>query len=373
MFLNKPEYNSFIDKIYNICNRPIRKVKADTTMKKAQKEVEGRETAKIKVNPRFGLEDLIQIIIDTANKYKIPERDLMDKIITKETMVRFINAELNKAFGYASGDKVIQIGTVFWRYGDSSIAHNNIITLGSCSPFKIGDMPCEIISRTLERDVLIEWSKLIELHDPDIIIGYNTFGFDESFMYDRITDIAMDNIDRMTLTREDMKVLETKITYKKFINLGKFDESIVKRVPDAKGGLINKKLSSSALGDNFMYYFNTPGRVQIDLLKVCQASLTKLPSYKLDSVAEFYISGKIKDILPTNGSTVAPEKSCLVKVDNIQELEIGNYIVISMSATTAKLYDGEKIKILENSQIFLEKSNQSFIRFSSIYGLGQVS
>ena len=65
--------------------------------------------------------------------------------------------------------------------------------------------------------------------------------------------------------------------------------------------MINKKLSSSALGDNFLYYFNMPGRVQIDLLKVCQASLTKLPSYKLDSVAEYYISGKIKEIGGNDG------------------------------------------------------------------------
>ena len=50
----------------------------------------------------------------------------------------------------------------------------------------------------MERDVLLEWSKLIELHDPDIIIGYNTFGFDESFMYDRIADLCID-VERHTL------------------------------------------------------------------------------------------------------------------------------------------------------------------------------
>ena len=34
-------------------------------------------------------------------------------------------------------------------------------------------------------------------------------------------------------------------------------------------------------------------------------------------------------------------------MDNINELDIGNYIVISMAATTAKLFDGEKLKIIE--------------------------
>ena len=364
VFTNSSDFAVFIDKIYGICNRPIRKVKANNEMKKAVKEVTAIESAKTKTNPRFAIDDLVKIINDVAKKNKIPEKDLQDKIISKETMVRFINILLNRSFGHAEGDKVIQIGTVFWRYGEPEICHNNIITLKGCSAFKVGDKNCEVISKTMERDVLLEWSKLIELHDPDIIIGYNTFGFDESFMYDRIADLCID-VERATLTKEDIKTLEQNTQYNKFINMGRLDDNIIKKVPDAKGAMINKKLSSSALGDNFLYYFNMPGRVQIDLLKVCQASLTKLPSYKLDSVAEFYISGKIKEIgkvgeVLVSGSGevgemsgmgglggVGPDASCYLKVDNIVELEVGNYIVISMSATTAKLFDGEKLKILE--------------------------
>jgi DNA polymerase elongation subunit (family B) len=372
MFTKKPEYKLMIDKIFTICNRPIRKVKANTIMKKAQNEVTAIETAKLNKSTRFNLDDLIKIINEVARKYKIPERDLQDKMITKETMVRFVNNELNRAFGFAKGDTVIQIGTVFWRYGESSICHNNIITLKSCSQFDVGGKPCEIIAREEERDVLLEWAKLIDEHDPDIIIGYNTFGFDESFMYDRITDIAHD-VDRLTLTKEDLKALETNLTYQKFINLGRFEPEIIKKVPDAKGGIVNKKLSSSALGDNFMYYFNMPGRVQIDLLKVCQASLTKLPSYKLDSVSEFYISGKIKDIIV---DAAHPKESCKIKVDNVQELEVGNYIVISMSSTTAKLYDGDKLKIIaidkEASKVVLDKPiPKSCLASVPLWGLGK--
>jgi DNA polymerase elongation subunit (family B) len=373
VFLKSPEYTQMITKIYNICNRPIRKIKANTIMKKAQTEVSAIETAKIAKTSRFAIDDLIKIIAEVARKYKIPERDLQDKIITKETMVRFVNNELNRAFGFAQGDTVIQIGTVFWRYGETDICHNNIITLKSCAPFDIGGKPCEIISREQERDVLQEWASLIDKHDPDIIIGYNTFGFDESFMYDRITDIALPDIERLTLTKEDIKLLEVNPTYQKFINLGRFDPEIVKRVPDTKGGIVNKKLSSSALGDNFMYYFNMPGRVQIDLLKVCQASLTKLPSYKLDSVSEFYISGKIKDVILDNPNLY---ESCKIKVDNVQELEVGNYIVVSMSATTAKLYDGDKLKILEidkeHSKVILDKPiPKSCLSSIPLWGLGK--
>ena len=374
MFVNNPtsDYPAMLLRIYNICNHSIRKIKANTIMKKAQNEVAFSEEAKIKNNPRFNMVDLIGLINTTARKYNIPERDLQAKIITKDTMVRFVNHELNRAFGFAKGDSVIQIGTVFWRYGDPCIAHNNIITLKSCTPFKVGDQSCEVISRTEERDVLLEWAKLIDEHDPDIIIGYNTFGFDESFMYDRITDICH-TTDRLTLTREDLKMLETNPNYQKFINLGRFDLDIIKRVPDAKGCMVNKKLSSSALGDNFLYYFNMPGRVQIDLLKVCQASLIKLPSYKLDNVAEFYISGKIKDVILHDPSD---SHSTVLKVDNINELEEGNFIVISMATTTAKLNDGEKFKILEihkdTGKIVLDRPvPQTCLSSVPMWGLGK--
>jgi DNA polymerase elongation subunit (family B) len=374
VFTNSNDFMMFVDKIYSICNRPIRKVKANNEMKKAVKEVTAIETAKLAKNPRFTIDDLIKIINEVAKKYKILEKDLQDKIITKETMVRFINILLNKSFGHAEGDKVIQIGTVFWRYGEPEICHNNIITLKGCDAFKVGDKNCEVISRMMERDVLLEWSKLIELHDPDIIIGYNTFGFDESFMYDRIADLCID-VERASLTKEDIKTLEQNTNYNKFINMGRLDDNIIKKVPDAKGAMINKKLSSSALGDNFLYYFNMPGRVQIDLLKVCQASLTKLPSYKLDNVAEFYISGKIKEIGNAEDGVNSSE-SCYLKVDNIQELDIGNYIVISMAATTAKLFDGEKLKILEidraSKKIKVDRAVPKFCLSSGpVWGLGK--
>ena len=376
VFTNSELFASFTKKIYNICNKPIRKVKANNEMKKAVKEVVAIESARMKKNTKFSIDDLELIITEVAKKNKIIERDLKDKVISKDIIVRFINQEINKAFGLAQGDSVIQIGTVFWRYGDSEVCHNNIITLKGCDKFTIGGNDCEVISKSTEKDVLLEWAKLIELHDPDIIIGYNTFGFDESFMYDRITDLCLD-VDRITLTKEDMKALDTNPQYNSFINLGRFDNTIIKRVSNAKGGIINKKLSSSALGDNFLYYFNMPGRVQIDLLKVCQASLTKLSSYKLDSVAEFYISGKIKEVV--GGSSCSgseDDSSCVLKVDNIQELEIGNYIVISMAATTAKLFDGDKLKILDinrdTKKITVNKPvPKSCLASGPVWGLGK--
>ena len=47
----------------------------------------------------------------------------------------------------------------------------------------------EIVSRGQERNVLLEWAKLIKTEDPDIIIGDNTFGVDWHFLVDRADEL----------------------------------------------------------------------------------------------------------------------------------------------------------------------------------------
>ena len=46
----------------------------------------------------------------------------------------------------------------------------------------------EIESYKTEKEVLITWMKVIQREDPDIIIGYNIFGFDYLFMYERAVE-----------------------------------------------------------------------------------------------------------------------------------------------------------------------------------------
>ena len=355
-------FDNLCREIFLICNRPIRKIKADTAMKNASKYVaieEGRIIAQLKKSKHFhGLQiaDYIEIVNKAAVKYNVPIKDLQEKLIQKDMMVRFVNQELNRFLGRAFGDKVIQIGTVFWRFGDDKPFYNNIITLGGCSPFNVGDTPCDVVSCKNELDVLLEWSKLVERVDPDIVLGYNTFGFDESFMYDRVVDLLLKNQNKPTIEREDIAELEAESRYMKFMNMTRLSDKVIERVKDAKGRMINKKLASSALGENFLYFFNMPGRVQIDLLKVCQASLDKLPSYKLDDVAEHYISGKIKDFYP-DPDYPDGNLSRIIKVDNIKEVQVGNYVTIGMTTTTQKLYDGDKL-IVESIEGSIMKLNK---------------
>ena len=184
-------------------------------------------------------------------------------------------------------DKIIQIGSVFSIYtGD--IYKKCIITLDTCDP--IDD--CIVISVKTEKALLLEWTKLIQQEDPDILTGYNIWGFDEYYMYNRSIH---ENIKCEYLFSKLSKLKNLRCQY------------------------IEKSLSSAALGDNLLKYFDTVGRLQIDLMKVIQQNY-KLNSYKLDMVAETFIQNKIISYEIINNNTLK------IISNNLHLLKVGNYI-----------------------------------------------
>ena len=335
-YLKTENFNKLCKELLFICDRPIKKIIANQKMKAAIASIniqyERKEEYRIKTYKQdakpCSIHDLIAIIKTVSKKTKFSLEDLKTKILGKDVLVKYVNQELRCSFPQVKGDKVIQIGTVFWRYGDDKPIYNNMITLKECAPIPNVD----IYSFTKEKDLLLEWTKMIRNYDPDIILGYNIFGFDEVFMFDRANElIAKGNTN------------DTK--YQKFINMGRLNAETYKNIWNCKGKLLKKKLASSALGANYLEYFNTPGRVQIDLLKVIQGGLTKLDSYKLDSVAEFYICGKILNVGRSECDDVINESQWL-HITNIKELEVGNYVIITLK-TGEKVENGTKFIIEE--------------------------
>ena len=73
------------------------------------------------------------------------------------------------------GDKVIQIGTVLYRYGkESTTMQRHIVTLGGCDNIPgVEVVSCETVS-----ELYSEWVKFMAKVQPNIITGYNIFGFD---------------------------------------------------------------------------------------------------------------------------------------------------------------------------------------------------
>jgi DNA polymerase elongation subunit (family B) len=207
-------------------------------------------------------------------------------------------------------DKIIQIGTTFSRFGETECYKQVIITLGTCS--KIPDV--EVIECKDEKDVLLQWTKLIKKENPDIVTGYNIFGFDFEYMKDRSLKLGI---------------------YPRFMRLSRLNDEISEWK--------EKKLASSALGDNTLKYIDMTGRVLIDMYKLIQKDF-KLPSYKLDSVAGNFIQETIIKI--ENDSTNNITK---IFSKGVYGVKPGHYITIMYNdgITDNKHMDGEKFQIVD--------------------------
>jgi DNA polymerase delta subunit 1 len=172
---------------------------------------------------------------------------------------------LDKALIQLEGDKIIQIGTTVHVYGSDKIIYKNIITLNSCDLIE----ECEVVACKTEKELLFKWKELMNNLNSEIVTGYNIFGFDMIYIWERSEEIGI---------IEDFK-----------IGLG--------RLITRKCALVEQKLSSSALGENILKYIDMDGVVLIDLLKVMQRE-QKLDSYKLDNVASIFLGDKKNDIKP---------------------------------------------------------------------------
>jgi DNA polymerase elongation subunit (family B) len=163
------------------------------------------------------------------------------------------------------GDPLIQIGTTVHRYGSDDIIYRHICTLKSCDAIEDADVE----TYRTEEEVILAWKELLQRLDPDILTGYNIFGFDMKYVYERA---------------EEVGIADTFLT-----GLG--------RLTNRKTILDERKLSSSALGDNIMHSFDMDGVVLIDMLKVMQRD-HKLDSYKLDHVASVFLGDNKDDLKP---------------------------------------------------------------------------
>ena len=162
------------------------------------------------------------------------------------------------------GDKVIQIGTTVHRHGETDCCLRHIIVLGPCHEIE----GAIVESYETEEEVLLAWRNFMKRLDPDILTGYNIWGFDLKYMYDRAKLLEIDT---------------------EFCQIG--------RLRDKVEILEEKTLQSSALGQNFFYILQMEGRIQIDLMKVVQRDF-KLEMYKLDFVAETFLGEHKVDLPP---------------------------------------------------------------------------
>ena len=214
------------------------------------------------------------------------------------------------------GDPVIQIGNVIVQQGKPT--KKVIFVIGECDPVLNATEPVK--SFKTEKEMLQAWAKWTVKENPDILVGYNIFGFDEKYLWERAAQLGLVvHTDRMN---------EAVDSY--FQQLSRLDSG------NNRMKLETKFLSSSALGDNMLYYWNTIGRLQIDLYHYIRRSAS-LPSYKLDSVCQFYMSGKLSSVDTSN------QQAWVLKTKQTGDVVPGRFIVL-LDETGEALT--EKMKVL---------------------------
>ena len=132
---------------------------------------------------------------------------LCDKKFDREGKLNELNISLNAKFPKLEGDKCTFIGSTFMKYGETDPYFNHCIVLNTCSPMPINNSVVE--SYSSEKEVLLAWQQLVQRENPDIIIGYNIFGFDYEFMFRRAEENDCVE-DFLKLSRNKEEVCATK-------------------------------------------------------------------------------------------------------------------------------------------------------------------
>ena len=226
-------------------------------------------------------------------------------------------------------DRIIQIGTTVYIYGNNECSLKYICTLKKSDPIEGVIVECY----KTERELLIGWSKFIEKLDPDILTGYNIWGFDWEYIYERI---KMENC---------MNIF--------FKNINR-----IKDIEKLKEELTVQDLSSSALGQNILKFINIEGIIQIDLLKVVQRD-HKLDSYKLDNVAKVFMGQQKVDLTPRQ---LFDNYKCGTS-DKIKEIAV--YCVKDCILVNELI---NKLQVITNN---MGMSNVCIVPFSYLFTRGQ--
>lgn len=236
----------------------------------------------------------------------------------REEAIGVLDALLTRALPALQGDPIIQIGTVLYRQGAPISKH--IWVLGSVDSDAVrppgAEVPIHVYSFKDELAMLKSWFSWIGRTDPDVMIGYNIFGFDERYVWDRMIELC---------GSEKQKALK---------------EAVLpwSRLKSRPPHLEEKFLSSSAMGDNFMYILGSVGRLQIDLLPYIRRSYN-LDSYTLDNVSATFVSGAVLGPLkPVEGEGTGEADVFRFPTKSTKGTVIGRYITL-MDAENDRVVD----------------------------------
>jgi DNA polymerase elongation subunit (family B) len=327
--------NNDIDLVYPKCVR-VEKDELSITIKEWIRKRVNTDTNNDKDNS-YNNEDVEEELTvfnyNKKNKFLKKEVSVYD-IITNSSYeyddkITILTKSFDKTFPDLEGDKVTFIGSTFWKYGEKEPYLNHCVVLDDCD--QLPQEKTQIDTVDSERKLLVAWKDLILKEDPDIIIGYNIFGFDYQFMYERS---RQNRCDREFLELSRIKYGDGKICHEEY-SQGKF------RIAQSKIVL--------ASGEHDLKYINMIGRLQIDLYNYFRRDYN-LDSYKLDHVASQFIGDKVSKYEHIGSQTT-------IFTSNMTGLYVGSFVHFEETSHSTDYYkEGTKFKI-----ITIDKESKSFI------------
>lgn len=214
-------------------------------------------------------------------------------------------------------DEITQIGISF-RWNDmmlESVARYVFVS-GSVTPS--ADPSVTFVSCKNERDLLLKFAECVENENPDILCGYNTFGFDDAYIAERAG-------------RCGVKLQFGRVRCQQWGD----------RQDNVK---TEKKTFELASGKFAVRYLDTPGRLNLDLYLSMRRE-QNLDSYKLDNIASTFLRDKVLNVV-----IIAGEKTQQYEIytKSTRGLFVGNLVRFDVVTNTNNPYrDGQKIYVKE--------------------------
>jgi DNA polymerase elongation subunit (family B) len=210
-----------------------------------------------------------------------------------------------------NGDPIVQMG-VSYRWSDKLLEpiRRVVYVVGTVDA---SDDDTKFIACESEEDMLFKFAHEIRTQNPDVMCGYNTFGFDDAYIEDRCE--KLDILDFIDLSRFQSKTKKGDTWGVKFSETKKFE---------------------LASGKYDLRFLTLRGRLGLDLLLNMRREHS-LDSFKLDSVASTFLRDKV---LQYDGNTITTKST--------RGLRVGNYIRFDLVGNTSDPYrEGEKFEVIE--------------------------
>jgi DNA polymerase elongation subunit (family B) len=216
-----------------------------------------------------------------------------------------------------AGDPIVQIG-ISYRWS------NDMLTPTRRRVFVVGSVDATDEPNTLfvecksEEDMLYKFAAEIRMQNPDILCGYNTFGFDDAYIEDRCEALGI---------TDDINLCRTPpVMAPSFRN-------------NAMNGFTRKfsetKKFELASGKYDLRFLCLRGRLGLDLLLNMRREHS-LDSFKLDNVASVFLRDKVLSYA-TN----------VITTKSTRGLAVGNYVRFDVVGNTTDPYrDGEKFIVV---------------------------